>query len=174
MSIKITMLLILIGLSNTAMAQTYAGAAGGISAVDASGYKIGFTQTVFVGLRYQDSGLELSVHNLGDFTATNGSGTVKAAGVSIAVMPYFPLNKTFELFGKVGGMAWNLNRPAGNLSFINSDGFSYLLGLGANVNIFRHFTMRLELQKYYQIGATSDGRAGSAISTITAGTVFVF
>lgn len=166
--------LLILGFSNSAMARPYLGASGGLSTVDESGYKVGFTQKVFAGLRHQDSGLEIAFINFGDFKAKDGSGTVKATGVALSVMPYFPLNKTFEFFGKIGGTAWNGSSPAGNTVFTSNDGFSYNLGFGSNVNIFRHFTLRIELQKYYQIGSDSSGANGSAISTVTAGAVFVF
>lgn len=169
--------LLILGFSSNAMARPYLGASGGISAVDSSGYKAGLSQKLFAGLRYQDSGLEVAFVNLGDFKANNGTGTVRVTGVSMSIMPYFQVNKTFELFGKFGGFAWNLSTPANNTTFVNTDGFSYNLGFGANVNIFRHFTLRIELQKFYQIGAASSGgsgASGTAISTATAGAVFVF
>jgi len=174
-TIQLICLLILgFSISHSAMARPYLGASAGLSTVDESGFKVSFAQKVFAGLRNQDSGLEIAFINFGDLKAKNGSGTIKATGIALTMMPYFPLNKTFEFFGKLGGTAWNLSAPAGNTVFTSNDGFSYNLGLGANVNIFRHFTLRIELQKFYQIGSDSSGANGSAISTATAGAVFVF
>jgi len=172
---KIPLFLILIlGISNSAIARPYLGASGGVSAADASGFNPGFTQKAFAGLRNQDSGLEIAFVNFGDLKSKDGSGTVKASGVALSIMPYFPLHRKFEFFAKFGGFAWNASAPQGNLTFINSDGFSYILGFGANINFVRHFTMRIEFQKFYQIGATSSGAGGSAISALTTGLVWVF
>lgn len=91
----------------------------------------------------QNLGLEVSYM---DFGKQEGNyygydASVEATGIGFAAVGFLPLSDNFDLFGKVGLLAWDVDVSLGGLSG-NDDGSDLLFGFGAVFQLSEQFALR--------------------------------
>ena len=69
--------------------------------------------------------------------------SVSSDGWNFSAVGRYPFNESFNVFGKLGAMAWNADVGQG---FGSDSGTDFSWGLGAGWNIAEHFELRGEYQ----------------------------
>lgn len=124
-------------------------------------------------------GAELGYAYLGE-TSAFASGiteTVKAQGLELLAVGAIPLNPNFEIYGKVGVFFWDLKDSCTGAPCVfgsqNETGSDLTYALGAQFNFARNYGMRLQYQRYQDVGdEATTGK--SDVDVLSVGIVFKF
>lgn len=137
---------------------------------DDSGFKIygGYQFNPHFGLEitYVDLGNARYSGNFGPATVTGGS--LETTGANFSAVGTIPLNPAFSLFGKLGFFVWEQKArdTTNGLPFSGKDdGADLSLGLGANINLTRNVSLRVEWERF---------EAFDSIDFLSAGVLFRF
>ena len=68
---------------------------------------------------------------------------IESHGWNFSAVGRYPFNDSFNVFGKLGAMAWDANASQGNG---NDSGTDFSWGVGAGWNVGEHFELRGEYQ----------------------------
>jgi OmpA-OmpF porin, OOP family len=121
-------------------------------------------------------GYELGYADLGKVTQTLagvGSATLEPTAIDVVLFVALPLGQDFSFFVKGGVFRWDLDVKSPGAATTSSHGQDTTYGYGLHYNFTRNFALRLEWQKYLDIGdVNTTGR--SDIEVISAGFVFKF
>jgi OOP family OmpA-OmpF porin len=103
-------------------------------------------------------GAELGYAYLGE-TSAFASGiteTIKVQGLELLAVGAIPINPHFEIYGKVGVFFWDLKDSCTGISCTygsqNETGSDLTYALGAQFNFSRNYGMRLQYQRYQDVG----------------------
>jgi opacity protein-like surface antigen len=122
-----------------------------------TGYK------AFLGLEFVPNGaLEISVLNLGEFSATDSASPLYNAkfetmGVNIGFVGGGDLNSFISAHVKLGLFAWRVETKGASVTGVpfsdKETGVDFSWGLGTQFNLGRFVAMRLEFEQFLQAGA---------------------
>ena len=116
--------------------------------------------------------VELGVGGMGDWTARGPAGVIEMSAVAVEALGVgiMPLGDWFALFAKAGlyratlQVRANLTTVVGNFDESN---LGLTAGLGARFDFARNFGVRLEWQRYFEVG---DGNIPvTDVDVVTAG-----
>jgi OOP family OmpA-OmpF porin len=120
-------------------------------------------------------GLELAFVDLGEagYSGTFQGlpvtgGTVKTSGLNFSVVGTWPLNASFDFFGKVGAFSWESKASdvtAGVPFSEKEDGTDLSFGLGVTYNMTKNFGIRAEWERF---------KAVDNISLLSVGVAYKF
>ena len=156
--------------------RLYLGA--GIGGADQNEFKDGNSGAgkVFAGIRYRAIGGEVAYLQTGeaeDSAATAREPDLKSSvrGLSAAAVGYMPVNARTEIMGKLGAAYWDqTNSSEVKLTDVRSEssdnGFSPLLGIGAQYRLFQNMNLRGEWERIFSAG---EGAYESDIDMLTLG-----
>jgi OOP family OmpA-OmpF porin len=154
LSVAVVLAVALVMFAPTSEATFYLGASATQTKVslDDSGFNeddIGWKG--FVGYNFiRYFGLELSYYDMGKLS--DSAESIELSAAALSARGILPLGKHFELFAKVGYMAWDAKRSAvGDL-----DDFDLTYGAGAAVIIGSHFEIKAEYEILDVDGADVD------------------
>jgi OOP family OmpA-OmpF porin len=111
---------------------------------EGSGFKI------FGGYKFnQNFGVEASLVDLGEFSATGPGGTASVGvdGFGVAAVGMIPISQKFDIFGKVGIYMWDAS-GGGVASGISDDGSDIMFGAGVNWSILNRLGLRAEWERF--------------------------
>jgi OmpA-OmpF porin, OOP family len=114
---------------------------------------------IFGGYRFGTNfALELAYVDLGNasysgdfFGASVANGKVKVSGFNTSAVALWPINPSFELFGKAGAFAWEARASdmTGGVPFSAKwDDVTLSLGLGVNYHFSKNVAARLEWEHF--------------------------
>jgi len=113
---------------------------------------------------------DLGKASLGDAVST---ATLKVKGFEALAVGTFPINEQFEVYGKAGLFRWDLDVSDPTVGSISESGTDLTFGIGAKYNFSKTLGIRLEWQRYNDIG--NDATTGKSDSDfIGVGIVFKF
>ena len=115
---------------------------------------------IFGGVRNGNFGWEIefsmSEHDWYDsngiVTFPGGKITHMADHLVFSGIGFLPLNRTFDLYGKVGLNIWSTTVDIQGFELEGDDGIDLAVGAGLNINVAQHFLIRLEGQYLPGIG----------------------
>ena len=122
--------------------------------------------------------LELGYEDLGKITADYpalGQPAVLARytgemqGFEIAARPFWQLQGNIALFSKIGTLSWRMHVRGEEPTFVHEasdNGWSLLLGAGAEYTFDRRWSARLEYQWIDNVGGSSTGGTGVSFATV--------
>ncbi len=86
-----------------------------------------------------------------------GTATFDVKVIDIVLVGTIPFGQQFSLFGKIGGFSWDVDvTVTGTAPGTNSaTGKGMTYGFGAKYNLTRNFALRLERQRYLDVGEES-------------------
>ena len=119
------------------------------------GYR--FNENMAVELGYVDLG-EASTRTVTTGPNATIDADVDVSAVTLAVLGIYPINESFEVFGKVGAYRWDSDGKAvttagGGASVSESDdGVDPMLGLGVSWNATENFAIRAEYEYFSDAG----------------------
>ena len=149
MNRKITSLFSLLLLTNLnvnpAMASGYFGASLGsadMEGTDDSSIK------VFGGYRQDSIGFEAAYHDLGkqEESGLGLTASIEATGIELSGAGFIAVSPTFDLFGKIGVLAWDADVSLTGFPSVSIDGTDLIYGIGAQYNPSNNTSIRLEFQ----------------------------
>lgn len=135
------------------------------------GYRL--HRNVAVEMGYADGG---KYKASGIVSGVQATGEVKAKAFDFDVVGILPLYEQFSLLAKVGFAAWNLDASGSALGLTASqsaNGTSFLYGAGAQYDLTRQFGLRLEWQRYADVG-DKNTTGQSNVDVIAASVLFKF
>jgi OmpA-OmpF porin, OOP family len=108
-------------------------------------------------------GYELALSDMGERSATlAGIGAVRARFrfFEMALTGTLPLGERFAAYGKAGIFMWDVDYdlPPGFNGSADSHGNDYTFALGVKYHFTRSFALRLEWQRYNDVGDAATGR----------------
>jgi OmpA-OmpF porin, OOP family len=134
--------------------------------------------SAFVGHQIDKfAAIEAGYTDLGKFTSTGPGSSARAAvkGFEVSGIGSMPFGARFSLIGRVGVYRWNLDQdssgPGGSLSQSKS-GTDLTFGFGMRFNFTNNFSMRVQYQRYRDVGDASTNT--NDIDVISAGALFSF
>ena len=158
------------GMSSFALAaDNYIGLGYGNTDPDEGVFDKSDTLKLYGGQRFGSFGYELAYHNYDKFELP-GSGTgerVEGSTLEAVAVGYLELNKSFDLFGKVGLAAWDLERKDNGGVIFSDDGVDATYGIGVQFKPYKEASLRLE---YTVINDAS----GSDLASTMLGVAFHF
>ena len=101
--------------------------------------------------------------------------TSEMQGFEIAARPFWQLNGNISLFSKIGTLSWRVNVHGDELTFVHEasdNGWSLLLGAGAEYTFGQRWSARLEYQWMDNVGGSSTG--GTDVSMASLGVSYHF
>lgn len=114
------------------------------------------------------------------FTGGTANADVKVSGPNIAVLGILPLNDSFSVFGKLGGINARVKAnvsatgPGGSASAsTSSTDFQPNFGIGAIYHVNKQFGIRVELERFSDLGDSST-TGKSDVDLASVGVVFKF
>jgi opacity protein-like surface antigen len=116
------------------------------------------TWKIFGGYQFNPYlGFELGLSDMGDWPASVaglGAATAKFRVFEMTLVGTYPLSKRFDVYGKAGVFMWDadLEFPAGVAGGADADGNDYTYGLGLRVHVTPNAALRLEWQRYNNLG----------------------
>jgi OmpA-OmpF porin, OOP family len=134
--------------------------------------------SAFVGHQIDKfAAIEAGYTDLGKYSASRpgGSGSTAIKGFELSGIGSMPFGARFSLIGRVGVFRWNRDQSSsgtgGNFSQSKS-GTDLTFGFGMRFNFTNNFSMRVQYQRYRDIGDTATN--SSDIDVISAGALFSF
>lgn len=112
----------------------------------------------FGGLRSGENfGVELSYLDFGKQEANfyGFDASVEITGVGVSIVGFLPINDDFELFGKAGVLAWDVDVTLDSYT-ASDDGSDLFLGFGASYRLAEQFAIRAEWEFVDLDGADLD------------------
>ena len=112
------------------------------------------TYKVFGGVRATEYfAVEVSLNDFGTVNAYGNSASLQAdlTGFTLSGIGFIPITKSFEVFGKVGVVAWRSDLTlnyAGSSASVDDNDQSLLLGVGFNANITSAVGFRVEFETF--------------------------
>jgi OOP family OmpA-OmpF porin len=100
-------------------------------------------------------GVELGYVDLGEVSASHpvfGSGKIEAKGIELVGVLAFPINQQFSVFGKLGVFRWDVDASGFGSPSESETGTDVTFGFGAKYNFTKNFGLRLEWQRYNDVG----------------------
>lgn len=131
----------------------------------------------FGGYRFnQYFGYEIGYADLGKVTQTFAGfapTTFESTAIDVVLLVALPVGQDFSFFIKGGFFRWDIDVKSPGAATTSANGADQTYGFGMHYNFTRNFALRLEYQKYYDIGdVNTTGR--SNIEVTSAGLVFKF
>lgn len=125
-------------------------------------------------------GVEAGYADLGSYSASGGATNVTAEvdGGFITATFTAPVIETIGLYGKLGAYAWDSNIK-GSLSGVaipetSDDGTSTIIGAGFRFPITDSFGVRLEWERYLDIGDDDNSGGETDLDLFSANAIFSF
>jgi OmpA-OmpF porin, OOP family len=120
---------------------------------DDSGFKIygGYQFNPYFGMEITYVDLGKATYSGSFFGQPVTGGSLETTGANFSAVGTIPLNPTFSLFGKLGFFVWEQKArdTTNGLPFSGKDdGGDLSLGLGANINLTRNVSLRLEWERF--------------------------
>jgi OOP family OmpA-OmpF porin len=123
------------------------------------------TWKIFGGYRFNSYlGIELGLSDMGDWPASVsglGAATAKLRVFETVLVGTLPLGQYFSVYGKAGAYQWDADYkfPAGVAGSADSNDKDLTYGAGVRINFTRNAALRLEWQRYNNLGdAATTGR----------------
>jgi OOP family OmpA-OmpF porin len=119
---------------------------------------------LFGGYQFnQYFGYELAIADMGERAASLagiGPATANFRFFEMTLTATLPLGQRLSAYGKAGIFTWDIDYdlPPGFIGSADSHGNDYTFGLGVKYQFTRGFAMRLEWQRYNDVGDASTGR----------------
>jgi OOP family OmpA-OmpF porin len=119
---------------------------------------------------------EIGYHDLGESKASFGStsGSIKVKAVELVGIGAFPVLPVLSIYGKIGGYyaktELSSNIPGVGSADDNNTGLTY--GAGVQWDVLRNLGLRLEWQRYDDVGSDSTGEGD--INVISVGALWRF
>lgn len=135
------------------------------------GYRL--HRNVAVEIGYDDGG---KYKASGVVSGVPVTGEVKAKAFDFDIVGILPLYEQFSLLGKVGFAAWNVEASGSALGLTASqsaNGTSFLYGAGAQYDFARQFGLRLEWQRFNDVG-DKNTTGQSNVDVISGSVLFKF
>jgi OmpA-OmpF porin, OOP family len=113
---------------------------------------------LFGGYQFnQYLGYELAISDMGQRSASLagiGVATARFRFFEIALTGTLPLGQRLSAYGKAGIFTWDIDYdlPPGFIGSADSNGNDYTFGLGVKYQFTRNFAMRVEWQRYNNVG----------------------
>ena len=121
-------------------------------------------------------GYEIGYADLGKVTQTLAGfapATFESTAIDFVLVLTVPFGQDFSFFVKGGVFRWDLDVKSSGATTTSAHGADQTYGFGMHYDFTRNFALRLEWQKYLDIGdVNTTGR--SDIEVISAGFVFKF
>jgi len=120
-------------------------------------------------------GVEVGYTDLGKASLSDAISTTafEVKGFEVLAVGTYPINQQFEIFGKAGFFRWDLDVKDNVFGSISESGTDFTFGIGAKYNFSKNLGLRLEWQRYNDIG--NDSTTGTSDSDfIGLGLVFKF
>jgi OOP family OmpA-OmpF porin len=108
-------------------------------------------------------GYELAIVDMGKKSASLagiGQATANLRSFEMTLTAALPLGERLSAYGKAGIFTWDIDYdlPPGFIGSADSHGNDYTFGLGVKYQFTRSFAMRLEWQRYNDLGDATTGR----------------
>jgi opacity protein-like surface antigen len=87
--------------------------------------------------------------------------------LAVGVVGKIPLNDGFELFGKVGFHAWDVELSAPGFNSLTDDGSDIYYGIGANYNLSQKLSLGVSYNSYTLDSDDSDGSVTMLSANVT-------
>lgn len=102
-------------------------------------------------------GVEVGYTDLGKASLSDAISTTtfEANGFEVLAVGTYPINQQFEIFGKAGFFLWDLEAKDNVFGRISESGTDLTFGIGAKYNFSKNLGLRLEWQRYNDIGDKS-------------------
>jgi opacity protein-like surface antigen len=102
----------------------------------------------------------------GTFLAIPTTADAYAGGLELAATGTIPVTDEFGVTGKLGGLFWGVRSETG-LGFDRDDtGVSFAMGAGLKYDITKHVGIRLEWERFWQVGNSTIGESDIDMFTI--------
>ena len=104
-----------------------------------------------------------------------GNASIGAKGFEMTGIGMLPLSRQFSVYGRLGLFHWDVDFKDGTglVGSASASGTDLTYGFGASLSLSRNAALRLEWQKYRDVGDTNTTGSGD-ISTIGAALVLKF
>ncbi|HEY7656533.1 MAG TPA: outer membrane beta-barrel protein [Burkholderiales bacterium] len=117
---------------------------------------------VFGGYQFNPYfGFELGYADFGKLKTSSAASTatLEATGIEISIVATMPLNREFSLYAKYGLYRWDadLKITGTGATTVDTRGNESTYGFGANYNLTRNVALRMEYQKYFDVGDALTG-----------------
>lgn len=119
------------------------------------------TWKIFGGYQFNSYlGYELGLVDLGERSASLGAlgpATAKFRIFELLLVGTLPVSQRFAVYGKAGIFQWDADfeLPAGVAGSADANGNDYTYGLGVKYHFTRNAALRLEWQRYNEVGDPS-------------------
>ncbi|MGH8660557.1 MAG: outer membrane beta-barrel protein [Burkholderiales bacterium] len=115
---------------------------------------------VFAGYQFNNYfGFEFGYADLGEVTQSTAgtTATFEATGIEMVLVATIPIDQQFSLFAKWGLFSWELDRTivGAGAGTTESSGKEITYGFGVKYNFTRNIALRLEWQRYMDVGDVS-------------------
>ena len=130
----------------------------------------------FGGYRFNPYlGYEIGYADLGKVTQTlaGASATFESTAIDVVLFAALPIGQDFSFFIKGGVFRWDLDLKSPGAATTSSHGQDTTYGFGLHYNFTRNFALRLEWQRYNDVGNV-DITGQSHIEVTSAGLVLKF
>jgi OmpA-OmpF porin, OOP family len=130
----------------------------------------------FGGYRFNPYlGYEIGYADLGKVTQTLAgvASTFESTAIDVVLFAALPIGPDFSFFVKGGVFRWDLDLKSPGAATTSSHGQDTTYGFGLHYNLTRNFALRLEWQRYNDIGNVST-TGQSHIEVTSAGLVLKF
>jgi OOP family OmpA-OmpF porin len=102
-----------------------------------------------------------------------GSASIGAQGFELTGVGSVPVNEQLSVYGRLGFFLWNVDLKAGVIGSASASGIGLTFGFGASFNVATNAALRLEWQRYKDVGDANTTSKGD-IDLIGAGLVVKF
>ena len=132
-----------------------------------------FAGKVFGGYKFNTYvGLEGALVYLGSasadgtFSGVPTTADAYAGGLEIAAVGTLPVTDQFGILGKLGGLFWSVYSETGLGFDRDDDGASVAMGAGLKYDITPNVGIRLEWERFWQVGNSTIGESDVDLFTI--------
>ncbi|MCP4956794.1 MAG: OmpA family protein [Photobacterium aquimaris] len=137
------------------------------------GYKLNDWLSIEGGYDYL--GKAKAIYPSLDAPSVDAPYSAKFQGVELGVKADYYLNDSWNIFGKVGGLAWRADKKGEELNYDvqeRDEDFSLMLGAGLEYRLTKELKTRIEYQWFDNVGGENTG--GSNINFLTVGLTYSF
>lgn len=118
----------------------------------------------FGGYRFNPYfGYEIGYADLGK--VTQGPITFESTAIDVVLFVSIPLGQDFSFFVKGGVTRWDMDVKGGGAT-ASADGSDTTYGFGAHYNFTKNFALRLEWQRYNDIGDSTTGQTHIEVTSV--------
>ncbi|MBY7731207.1 OmpA family protein [Vibrio splendidus] len=137
------------------------------------GYKINDWLAIEGGYDYL--GKAKAIYPSLDAPSVDAPYSAKFQGIELGIKADYYLNDSWNIFGKVGGLAWRADKKGEELNYDvqeRDEDVSLMLGAGLEYRLTKELKTRLEYQWFDNVGGENTG--GSNINFLTVGLTYSF